>query len=150
MRLRRHGHDRVERASDEVCELQLDDGPIAHPRGADRGADEALLRDRRVDHALLAELVQQSGGDAEGAAEDADVLAEEEDPVVLEESVAQGAPDRLQIGDLAGCSLRCGRCAAGCLRHRGRKVAGARHGREEPMRSLTDGRFRRLSLGGWV
>ena len=58
MGLRCDRDDRVERARDEVCELQLDDGPLAHPRCPDRRSDEALLRDRRVDDALLAELLE--------------------------------------------------------------------------------------------
>ena len=83
MRLRRDGHDLVERARDEVGELELDDRPLAHPGGPDRGADEALLGDRRVDHALVAELLQEALRDAERAAEVADVLAEQEDALVL-------------------------------------------------------------------
>ena len=82
-------------AGDEVGELELDDRPLAHPGGADRGADEPLLGDRRVDHPLLAELLEQPRGDAEGAAERADVLAEQEDAVVLAHRVAaarRGSP----------------------------------------------------------
>ena len=60
MRLRSQRDDRVERARREVGELQLDDRPLAHPGGADGGADEPLLRDRRVDHAIVAELVEQT------------------------------------------------------------------------------------------
>ena len=85
---------------DEVGELQLDDGPLAHPRGADRGADEALLGDRGVDHACDAELVLQPGGGAERATEVADVLAEEEDPLVVAQRVGQRRADSVQIRDL--------------------------------------------------
>ena len=76
-------------AGDEVGELQLDDGTLAHPGGADRRADEPLLGDRGVDHALVAELVERPGGDAERAAERADVLAEQEDAVVLAHGVLE-------------------------------------------------------------
>jgi hypothetical protein len=100
MGLRRDGDDRIERTRDEVRELQLDDRSLANPGGPDRRADEALLRDGRVDHALLAELVQQAGGDAEGAAEDPDVLAEEEDPIVLEQRVPQRSADCLEVRGL--------------------------------------------------
>ena len=85
----------IEGAGDEVGELELDDGALAHPGGADRGADEPLLGDRRVHHAVLAELLEEAGRDAEGAAEDADVLPEQEDAVVLAHRVlerASGSP----------------------------------------------------------
>ena len=123
VRLGGDGDDRVEGAGDEVGELELDDRTLAHPGGADRGADEALLGDRRVDHALRAELLEQARRDAEGAAEDADVLAEQEDAVVLAHRVLERGPDRLEIRDLAdGCRL--GRPA------RRFEVADARHGGE--------------------
>ena len=46
-------------------------------------ADHGRLADRRVDDPLRAEAVEEAGGDAEGAAVGADVLAEHEDPLVL-------------------------------------------------------------------
>ena len=52
------------------------------------------------------------GGDAEGAAEDADVLAEQEDAVVLAHRVLQRGADRLEVGDLADGG-RVGRPARG-------------------------------------
>ena len=112
MRLRRHGDDRVEGTRDEVRELELDDRALPHPRRSDRGADEALLRDGRVDHAVRSELLVQAGGDPERAAEDADVLAEDEDALVVAHRVLQRSADRVEIGDLsrrsgAGLSTRC-------------------------------------------
>jgi hypothetical protein len=53
------GDDRVEGARHEVGELQLDDGPLAHPRRSERRADEPLLGDRRVEDAVGAELLPQ-------------------------------------------------------------------------------------------
>ena len=97
MRLRGHGDDRVERARDEVGELELDDRPLAHPGCADRRADEAFLRDRRVHDALLAELLEQALRDAEGAAEVPDVLAEQEDALVLAERVGERGPYRFEV-----------------------------------------------------
>ena len=41
--LRRDRDDRVESARDEIGELKLDDGPVTHPRRADRRAHEPLL-----------------------------------------------------------------------------------------------------------
>ncbi len=77
--------------ADEVGELELDDRPLAHPGRADGGADEALLGDRRVDHALVAELLEEALRDAERPAEVADVLAEQEDALVLAHGVARCA-----------------------------------------------------------
>ena len=62
-------------------------GPLAHPGRAEGGADEALLGDRRVDHALVAELLEQSFRDAERPAEVAHVLADQEDALVLAHGV---------------------------------------------------------------
>ena len=74
--------DHVEGARDEVDELHLGHGPHPHHRGPDRGADDGGLGDRRVDDALLAELGDEAVGHLEGAAVDADVLAEQEDALV--------------------------------------------------------------------
>jgi hypothetical protein len=102
VRLRGDRDDRIERAADEVGELQLDDGPLALPGGADRGADETLLRDRCIEDAVVAELLPQALRDAEGAAEMADVLAEQENALVLAQRIAKRRLDRLQVCDLAG------------------------------------------------
>jgi hypothetical protein len=114
VRLGGDGDDQVERAADEVRELQLDDRPLALPRRADRGSDEALLRDRRVEDALVAELLPQPLRDAERAAEVADVLAEQEDALVLTQRVAKRRLDRLQVCDLAGyaCASSVGAASA--------------------------------------
>ncbi len=74
--------DLVQRQQREVDGHQLDDRPQATHRGADPGADDRVLGDRRVAHPALAELVQQAVGDLEGAAEDTDVLAHHEDALV--------------------------------------------------------------------
>jgi len=47
--------DLVEGAGDEVGELHLADRAHADDRGADGAADDRLLADRRVDHAVGAE-----------------------------------------------------------------------------------------------
>ena len=98
--LRGDGDDHVEGAGDEVGELQLDHRPLAHPRGADGRSDEALLGDRGVDHSCGAELVLQAGRDAERATEVADVLAQEEDAIVVAQRVGQSRADGVEIGDL--------------------------------------------------
>ena len=52
--------DLVEREQREVDRHQLDDGAQARHRRADAHADDRVLGDRRVAHALLAELLQQA------------------------------------------------------------------------------------------
>ena len=54
-------------------------GTQAVERHADGGADDAALGERRVDDAVVAELVPQALRHAEDAADLADVLAEHDD-----------------------------------------------------------------------
>ena len=66
-----------------------------HVRRAGRRADDADLGDRRVDHARVAEAVEQAVGHLERAAVRADVLAEAEDVGValhLLEQRLRGSP----------------------------------------------------------
>src|SRR5207249_7539281 len=56
------------------------------------------LRARRVDDAHLAEALQHPLGDLEGAAVDADVLAEDEDALVALHLLPDPLPDRLNVG----------------------------------------------------
>ena len=58
----------IHRGIDEVAELNLGHGSQAVERHADRGADDAGLGERRVDHTLAAELLLQAGGHAKHAA----------------------------------------------------------------------------------
>ena len=94
-RLARDIDELVEPARDEVRKLHLADR--AHPDDArpDRGADDPRLGQRRVHHALRAELVDEPVGDLEGAAEDPDVLAHQEHALVLAHLAAQAVADRL-------------------------------------------------------
>ena len=85
---RRVVEDLVEGEQAEVDRHDLDDGPHAAQRGADAGADERRLRQRRVADALRAELLEQAEADAEAAAVAADVLAHEEDAVVAAQGLA--------------------------------------------------------------
>ena len=90
--------DLVEAAGDEVGELHLGDGPHAHQRRADRGADDAGLGDRRVHDALLAELFEHAVGDLECAAVDADVFAEDEHAFVALHLFPDSLADRFNVG----------------------------------------------------
>ena len=55
-------HDLVEREQAEVDGHDLDDRAHAAERGADAGADEGRLRQRRVADALGPELLEQARG----------------------------------------------------------------------------------------
>ena len=88
----------VEAAGDEVGELHLGDRAQALDGGADRAADDRRLGQRRVHHALGAELVDEAVGHLEGAAEGADVLAHQEHALVGAHLLAHGVGDRLQVG----------------------------------------------------
>ena len=86
-------------------------GRMPEHGGADRGAGDRLLADRRVDDAVVAELLDQAEVDAEGTAEaalDADVLADQEHALVgahlLGDRLAQRLADRQTLR--AGASLQ--------------------------------------------
>ena len=89
------GADLVVRGPEEAVELDLRDRSKPGHREADRGSDDAALGERRVDHAVFAEALLQAFGHAEDAAVDADVFAEEKDPVVLLHLLDEGEVDRL-------------------------------------------------------
>ena len=82
----------------EVLVHDLDDGPHALHRGPDARSDDRDLGDRRVPHALGAELVEEPLRDRHRAAHLGDVLAHEEHVLVLAqragERVANGFPIR--------------------------------------------------------
>ena len=84
---RRVVEDLVECEQAEVDGHDLDDRPHAAQRGADPGADERRLRQRRVAHALGAELLEQPLAHREAAAVPTDILAHEEDAVIASERI---------------------------------------------------------------
>src|SRR5438445_984004 len=94
--------DLVVRDQREVDGHHLDDRSQPEHRRADGAADDHLFRDRCVDHALLAEAVQQALSDAIRAPELADVFADQVDGVVpvhlLRESFAQSDAVKLFLG----------------------------------------------------
>jgi hypothetical protein len=98
--LRDLADDLVVRRVDEAVELDLDDGTVAAQRHADRGADDAGLRQRAVDDTVLAEVLLQAVGDPEDAAELADVLAHDEDLGVVLHRLPQAHVEALGEGDL--------------------------------------------------
>ncbi len=68
--------------------------PQADDRCADGGADDPRLRQRRVHDAIGAELLDEAIGHLEGAAVDADVLAHQQDALVVAHLRAQPVGDR--------------------------------------------------------
>ena len=104
--LRDLADDLVVRRVDEPVELDLDDRSVAAQRQADRRADDAGLRERRVDDPVLAEVLLQAVGDPEDAAELADVLAHEQDLRVVLHRLAQAHVEALGERDLLRAHAR--------------------------------------------
>ena len=100
MRLRGAVDELVERERDEVDEHDLEHRAHARLRRADRDAGDRRLADRRVDHALGAELLRQAGGRGVGPAL-GDVLPEDEHALVGAHRVGQRRGDRLDVGRLS-------------------------------------------------
>ncbi|MDF9805169.1 hypothetical protein M2436_003716 [Streptomyces sp. HB372] len=92
--------DLVVRGEDETVELDLDDRAVAAQGQADRRADDAGLGERGVDHPVLAEVLLESVGDTEDAAELADVLTHDEDLGVVVEGEAERLVERFRDGHL--------------------------------------------------
>ena len=88
----------IEPAGDEVGELHFGHGPHAHERRAHGRADDHGLRHGRVDHPVLAEIVQESLRDLEGPAVDPDVLAETEDAFISLHLLAESGRYGFQVG----------------------------------------------------
>ena len=72
---------------------------IGEVRRAHPEAHEAQLADRRVDHALGSELLQEPLGHLEGAVVGRDLLTHQEDAVVALHLFAQGLVQRFSVGD---------------------------------------------------
>ena len=94
VRLRRLVDELIERERDEVDEHDLDDGAEARLRRPDGDPAHRALADRRVAHALAAELVRESGG-REIRAALGDVLAEDDHALVVAHRARERCRDRL-------------------------------------------------------
>ncbi len=105
-RLRGEVGDHVEGAGDEVGELHLGDRTHPHHRRADRGADDRRLGQRGVHDPLLAEPREQPVRHLEGAAVDADVLAEHEHALVALHLLEDALADRLDVRRVDGRERR--------------------------------------------
>ena len=105
--LRRLIHQLVKGRVDVVRKLYFRDRPHPARRAPDRKAGDALLRQRRVEHALAAKVRRQTHRAPEDAAK-GNVLAEDEHPLVRGEGVPQGGVDRLEeILPLRAAGLSC-------------------------------------------
>jgi hypothetical protein len=67
---------------------------------ADRRADDAGLGQRRVHHPVAAEPLEEALGDAEDAAVESDVLAEQDHPLVGLHLLDEGEVDGLHEGQV--------------------------------------------------
>ena len=104
---RRAVDDLVQREQAEVAGHDLDDRAQARDRGADTGADEAVLGQRRVDDALRPELLEQALADRVAAAVAAHVLAEQQDARIGVQRITDRLPAGLAVADLLA-SRQCG------------------------------------------
>ena len=93
----------------EVAEHDVDDRPHAGHRRADADAREACLRDRRVDHALRPELLDEPEQHLERRAGLGHVLADHEDARIAPQLLAQRLVDRLAERQLANARSRLAR-----------------------------------------
>ena len=91
--------EHVEAARDEVDELDLADRPHPHVRGTDRGTDDRLFRDRRIDNPRFAVLFDQPFGGLERATVGADVFADQKDALVARHFFEEGLADGFEVGD---------------------------------------------------
>ena len=95
------GDQLVEARIRERVVLHLADRLPARHAEPDRAAEDPGLGERRVDAAVLAELVAQPGGRAEDAAGAADVLAHDHHVVVARELDVEPVVDRLDHEELS-------------------------------------------------
>ena len=94
---RRVVDDLIERQQAEVDRHHLDDRPHAAERGADAGADERRLRERRVANPLGSELGEQSLAHGVRSAVLPDVLAHQEDARILRERFPERGPNGFAV-----------------------------------------------------
>src|SRR5260370_23395069 len=92
--------DVVEGAGDEIHELEFGDWAHAGERRSESRAHDGRLGDGRVDDALGAEAVDETVGDFEGAAVNADVFAEAEDGRIAVHFFPDSLADGFEVGEL--------------------------------------------------
>src|SRR6185312_14069421 len=90
-------HDLIDGYEREVPRHELDDRPQPGHGRTDADADEAALGDRRVDDALLAELLQHPLRHLVGALVMPDLLAHQEDRFIALHLFAHGLVERFAV-----------------------------------------------------
>ena len=90
--------DLVHRLHGEVERHELDDGLQPRERRADAEAGKSMLGDRRVDHAMRAEFLQQPLGDLVGALIFGDLFAHHEHGRIAPHLLGHGVAQRLAHG----------------------------------------------------
>src|SRR5258708_6838204 len=98
VRLRGHVDDLIEGAADEVHELELGHGAQSGKSSSEGSAYDGRLRNRRVDHALGSESVDEAIGDLECSAVDTDVLAQTKDGWLALHLFPDSLADGFEIG----------------------------------------------------
>jgi len=94
-----HVGDLVEGTADEVHELEFGDGAQAGESCAEGCTDDRGFGDGGIDDPLGAEAVDEAVGDLEGAAVDADVLADTKDGGVALHFFPDSLADGFEIGE---------------------------------------------------
>ncbi len=87
---------------DESVELNLTDGAVPADRESDGRTDDRRLGQRRVNYAIFAEVLLQAVGDPKNTTELADVLAHDEDLLVLFHSAPKTLVEGLGHGHSGG------------------------------------------------
>src|SRR6266478_2317775 len=107
----------IEGADDEIDELHFANGAqaaVAHPASS---ADNGALADRRVNHALRAEALQQTFAGLEGAAVHADVFPHQNDRRIAFHLLEHGLLDGFEKRDLRSVGRAAIRSGAVCFGH---------------------------------
>src|SRR5207244_12554474 len=89
----------IERNTGEIGKLHFDNRPHSLHRGANRGADDRVLADRRVQYPPRKFLRQTFRGFKCTAERAADVLPVNENALVVAQQFCLRLPDRFEIGD---------------------------------------------------
>src|ERR1039457_238232 len=99
VRFRGHVDDLIEGAADEVHKLELGHGTQPRKGSTEGSAYDGRLRNRRINHALGPEAVDEAVGNFESAAIDADVLAYAKHARVALHLFPDSLADGSEVGD---------------------------------------------------
>src|SRR5262245_9092694 len=105
--LRREIRDLVESAGNEIRKLHFSHRAHTHQSSADRGSNNAGLRDRSIDDAPLAKSFKHPGSDFECASVDADILAKDKYTFVLLHFFPNALANRFYVRGEAHAFVTC-------------------------------------------